>query len=145
MDVLAFLGTAGPLGVELFQEPFFVLWLIKQNYCQSTPKFNILFFGEIWGHRPERKMKKRLIHGTLDSGIKSAKYQMPTGADQCLHLEAAFNWHVLRPAKVWDANGPQQHLLHPGPHLLMSGDLIAYTVCFEGLGKDSHSCILPTE
>ena len=93
---------------------------IKKNCSLATPKFYILDFGEIWEHRPVRKMKKRK---PWDRGTKPSSDQSPardSGVQMsCRHLKAALNQPVLEPVKVWDANTPHQ-CLHTASTLQMT-------------------------
>lgn len=147
--MLVFLGTARRLRAQLFQEPFLVLWLSKQNYSQVYPRsiFYTLGIFEDLDHRGRQRERKSVVLWTVVPSQPSTRYQQERISVWMAYrnLAASFSWRVLGPVKVWDSKRAQQHLLHPAPTLYMSGDLVAYTVCFEGFGKDNHFSILFTE
>ena len=96
---------------------------IKKNYSPATPKFYILYFGEIWEHRPVRKVKKK---ETMGQWREPSRDQSPTRASECTDVlqapESCFKPACARASKgvrcknTTPASSPCFHLTDDWAH-----------------------------
>lgn len=140
MDMLVFPGTARLLGDQLFQGPLsYTLANQAKLYSGVHPSPISYTLGKSEDKDQWRRWRKgkSIEPGTMTPSQPNTRWQWEPISVQMSYrlLEAAFNWHVLGLAKVWDAKRPQQHLLHPGPTLWIGEDPVPTQCTLKGLGR----------